>query len=335
MLYNSQIMTLEIATYFPKQVLTNEEIASWNVLLGGKPLTAQSIRDKVGVERRFLARADETVLDMGKQSVQALPSPQAPDMVFFSTSYPDGENNAYEIAKSLNSTAGDCTNVHAACSGTTLALSYMFEHQDRFLGQRILLVASEKYSPTLIDLKSGQEDPSLSQTIFSDGAVTWEFTEGQDLKILNALNYSFPREKSACLRMPINYDLVRYPALTIDIPASEDGFFWMNGKAVYEGVREIVPGLICAAIEEVGLETQQVRMVIPHQASRHMLEALAKRLPALQIYSDLEDGNWSSASIPKAMLKALNEGAVRSGDRIVLVGFGAGLFASVAILELG
>lgn len=129
-------------------------------------------------------------------------------------------------------------------------------------------------------------------------------------------------------------DLVHHPALTVDIPPSENGHFWMDGKAVYEGVREIVPGLITNAIGGAGLETQQIRMVIPHQASRHMIEALAKRLTGLQIYSDLEDGNWSSASVPKAMLKALNEGAIASGDKIVLAGFGAGLFASVAVIQL-
>lgn len=325
-------MALEIITYFPEQILTNQEIASWGVKSGGKLLTEQAIFDKTGVKRRFIAV--ETVLEMGLQAAQALPSLQVADMVFFSTSYPDGVNNAYEVVKNLKSRADGCMNVHAACSGTTLALSYVFEHLNLFSGRRILLVASEKYSPTLIDLRSGQDDPSLSQTIFSDGAAALAFTEGQDLKILNSLNYSFPREKSNCLRMPINYDLIRHPALTIDIPASENGYFWMNGKAVYEGIRETIPGLINTAIERAGLEDRQIKMVIPHQASRHMIDALAKRLPTLDFYRDLEDGNWSSASIPKAMARALGDGAIGKGDKLVLAGFGAGLFASVAVIQL-
>ncbi len=328
-------MALEIATYFPKQVLENEEIASWQPNNGRKPLTAQAIYDKVGVERRYLARADETVLDMGIQAVQSLKSSPQPDVVFFSTSYPDGVNNAYEVVKSLKFTADGCMNVHTACSGFTVGLNHIWENKDRFSGKKILMVASEKYSPTLTDLRSDDADPSLAQTIFSDGALVMSFTEGQDMKILNALNYSFPKERSVCLRMPVNYGLVRYPALTVDIPSSENGHFWMDGKAVYEGVRETVPGLISTAIEGAGLEARQIKMVIPHQASRHMIEALAKRLPGLQIYSDLEDGNWSSASIAKAMLRALQEGVIGSGDKLVLAGFGAGLFASVCVVQLG
>ncbi len=334
MLYNSQIMTLEIATYFPQQVLTNKEIASWNVNGGRKPLTAQSIYEKVGVKQRYVAGTDETVLSMGIQAVQALPSSPQSDMVFFSTSYPDGFNNAYEMVRSLNSTADGCINIHAACSGFTLGLDRIWENKDHFSGKKILMVASEKYSPTLVDLRSDHADPSLAQTIFSDGAAAILFTEGQDLKILSALNYSFPKERSSCLRMPISYGLVRHPALTIEIPAAEDGHFWMEGKAVYEGIRETVPTLISAAIAKAGLEPQQIKMVIPHQASRHMLDAIARNL-SIEVYRDLEDGNWSSASIPKAMLKALNEGAIASGDKIVLAGFGAGLFASVAVVELG
>ena len=88
------------------------------------------------------------------------------------------------------------------------------------------------------------------------------------------------------------------------------------------------------SIKGAKLEPRQIKMVIPHQASRHMIDALAKRLPALDFYRDLEDGNWSSASIPKAMARALDEGAIGTGDKLVLAGFGAGLFASVAVVQL-
>lgn len=325
-------MAIEIQVVSPVQVLMNQEIASWDVSVSGKPLSEQAIFDKTGVKRRFIA--DETVLEMGLKAAQLLPLSPSPDMAIFSTSYPDGTNNAFELVNQLNLLTDGCMNVHAACAGFTLSLSYIFENENRFSQKRILLIASEKYSPTLVDLRSDHDDPSLSQTIFSDGAVAMSFTEGEDIKILNASSYSFPKERSACLRMPVDYGLVRHPALTVDIPASENGYFWMDGRAVYEGIREIVPHLITKTIAGAGLETQQIRMVIPHQASRHMIDALAKRLPTLDFYRDLEDGNWSSASIPKAMARALGEGAISKGDRLVLAGFGAGLFASVAVIQL-
>lgn len=325
-------MAIEIQVFSPVQVLTNQEIASWGVMSGGKPLTEQSIVEKTGTNRRFIA--DETVLEMGLKAAQLLPLSPPPDMVIFSTSYPDGANNAFELVSQLNLLTDGCMNVHAACAGFTFSLNYIFENENRFSRKRILLIASEKYSPTLVDLRSDHDDSSLSQTIFSDGAVAMSFTEGEDMKILNSSNYSFPKERSACLRMPVEYGLVRHPVLTVDIPASENGHFWMDGKAVYEGIRETVPGLITTAIERAGLEMQQIKMVIPHQASRHMIDALAKRLPTLDFYRDLKDGNWSSASIPKAMARALGEGAVGKGDKLVLAGFGAGLFASIAVVQL-
>lgn len=325
-------MAIEIASCFPQQVLTNQEIVSWGVMSGGKSLTEQSIFEKTGINRRFIA--DETVLKMGLKAARLLPLSPAPDMVIFSTSYPDGTNNAFELVNQLNLLTDGCMNVHAACAGFTFSLRYIFENENRFSRKRILLIASEKYSPTLVDLRSDHDDRSLSQTIFSDGAVAMSFTEEEDIKILNALNFSFPREKSDCLKMPINDTLVRHPALTVDIPASTNGYFWMDGRSVYENIRETLPDLITAAIKGAELEPKQIRMIIPHQASRHMIDALAKRIPTLNFYRDLEDGNWSSASIPKAMARALDEGAIGKGDKIVLAGFGAGLFASIAVVQL-
>lgn len=328
-------MAIEIQVATPFQVLTNQEIASWGVMSGRKSLTEQSIFEKTGVEKRFIAQGDQTVLDMGIDAVKSLQSPLvAPDMVFFSTSYPNGVNNAYRLIEHFQFPSDGFINIHAACSGFGLALATIAERKARFSGNQILIVASEKYSPTLVNLRSGQDDPSLSQTIFSDGAAAMLFTPDEDLEVLNAVNYTFPKDMSTCLRMPINYSLVRHPAILIDVPLSSTGYFWMDGKVVYEAVRSTLPDLIMDSIKGAKLEPNQIRMVIPHQASRHMIDALAKRLPTLDFYRDLEDGNWSSASIPKAIAKALDESAISKGDRLVLAGFGAGLFASVAIVQL-
>ena len=312
-------MAIEINSYFPEEFLTNE----------------QSIFNKLGIKRRFIAGEDETALDMAVKAVNGLNSSAvSPDMVFFSTSYPDGVNNAYELIEHSKYETDGCCNVHAACSGFGLALASIAGRIDRFSGSRILIAASERYSPTLVDLTSGQADSSLSQAIFSDGATAMVFTEGEDMEILNAVNYSFPQDISTCLRMPINYSLVRHPAIVVDIPPSENGYFWMDGKGVYEALRTTLPDLITEAVKGAKLEPGQIRMVIPHQASKPMVGILARRLPSMEVYQDLEDGNWSSASIPKAMAQALQQGAIGKEDKVVLAGFGAGLFASVSVVHL-
>ena len=44
-------------------------------------------------------------------------------------------------------------------------------------------------------------------------------------------------------------------------------------------------------------------------------------------------GNTSSASIPVCLNEALRDGKIKPGDKICLVGFGAGLIAGAALIE--
>ena len=73
-------------------------------------------------------------------------------------------------------------------------------------------------------------------------------------------------------------------------------------------------------------------MFVPHQANLRIIEAVAKRLRAKGARDDMRvaddivhSGNTSSASIPLALDHMRADGRLRSGDTVLLVGFGAGL----------
>ena len=73
-------------------------------------------------------------------------------------------------------------------------------------------------------------------------------------------------------------------------------------------------------------------MLVPHQANLRIVEAVAKRLrakgarPDMRVADDIvHSGNTSSASIPLALDHMRAQGRLRSGETVVLVGFGAGL----------
>lgn len=335
--------SIKTAIYLPEDRLTNAEIASWGLKTSqGKNFDAESVYSKTGVENRFVAKPEETVSDMGVVAARSLvrnTNPALIDFVFFSTSYPNGIDNASEATKSLGLSPDGYVNVHAACSGSTVALSYMHRHRERFTGKHVLLIASEKYSPAVVDLRIDPSgDPSFSQTIFGDGAAAEIIVLGENLEILSSTEYGFPRDVSGCLRMPIDKTKVRHPAIEIDIPTPTNGKFQMDGQAVYLTLRDSLPELVQKGIKLAGLEPSQIALIIPHQASRHMLDSLTKRLPhplSERIYYDLQDGNLSSASIPKALDRAQKTGSVARGDKVVLAGFGAGLYASIVVAELG
>src|SRR5699024_1867969 len=85
-----------------------------------------------------------------------------------------------------------------------------------------------------------------------------------------------------------------------------------------------------------GLHPEEVDLFIPHQANMRIIDAARRRLglPAARVFVNVERyGNTSAASIPLAIDEAYRAGRLHRGDRLVLVGFGAGLTWGAAALE--
>jgi 3-oxoacyl-[acyl-carrier-protein] synthase-3 len=81
-----------------------------------------------------------------------------------------------------------------------------------------------------------------------------------------------------------------------------------------------------------------VDLLIPHQANRRILDAVADklRLPSDRVYANIDRlGNTSAASIPIAYDEARKQGRIRPGDRVVMVAFGAGLTWGTAVIREG
>ena len=82
----------------------------------------------------------------------------------------------------------------------------------------------------------------------------------------------------------------------------------------------------CALIaERNGLNKDNIRFVVPHQANIRIIEAVAKRLelPMEQVMVNIEHfGNTSAATIPLALWEY--ESQLKKGDNLILTAFGAG-----------
>lgn len=86
------------------------------------------------------------------------------------------------------------------------------------------------------------------------------------------------------------------------------------------------------------LDIQDIAIMVPHQANRRILDALAKRLgiPEEKIMINLHKyGNTSAATIPVALTEALEEGRVPAGSHVLMATFGAGLTWGAGIVKWG
>jgi 3-oxoacyl-[acyl-carrier-protein] synthase-3 len=90
------------------------------------------------------------------------------------------------------------------------------------------------------------------------------------------------------------------------------------------------------SLESAGLDTDDVTVLVPHQANIRIIDAACSRLgiPTDKVASVLHStGNTSSASIPLALVDALEGGRIAADDIVLLVGFGAGMSWGSAVLR--
>lgn len=104
--------------------------------------------------------------------------------------------------------------------------------------------------------------------------------------------------------------------------------FHMDGPKLFRAVSRALPRFFEQLLESAALTRDQIRLVIPHQASRLALDHLSKRLhigpeQMIDIFADF--GNQVAASLPSALHHAIAGNRLRRGDPFMLIGSGAGL----------
>lgn len=110
----------------------------------------------------------------------------------------------------------------------------------------------------------------------------------------------------------------------------------MNGKEVFKIAVRSMEEISRQALVEADVQVSEVSLVIPHQANRRIIVALAERLgiPMERVMVNLEKyGNTSAASIPVALDEAKRQGRIKPGDIVLLNAFGAGFAWGAAVIK--
>jgi 3-oxoacyl-[acyl-carrier-protein] synthase-3 len=137
-----------------------------------------------------------------------------------------------------------------------------------------------------------------------------------------------------------DYDALIYPGCGGVHPASHDVInkglhhLRMDGRRVFKFATRVMADSVRRVVTKGGLMVDDIDLIIPHQANDRIIELARRRLrvpPEKMMVNIDRYGNTSAASIPLALVDAIEEGRVKSGDHLVFIGFGAGLtWASAA-----
>ena len=102
----------------------------------------------------------------------------------------------------------------------------------------------------------------------------------------------------------------------------------MDGQRVFKFATRVMADSVRKVVTDSGLTVDDIDLIIPHQANDRIIELARRRLrvpPEKMMVNIDRYGNTSAASIPLALVDAVEEGRLKPGDHLVFVGFGAGL----------
>ena len=316
--------------YVPPKVMTNHDLAKI------VDTSDEWIVPRTGIRERRIAGPKETTFTMGYAAArEALEKadilPTEVGLIICATATPEHTfpSTASLIQDALGATQAGAFDLSAGCAGFVYGLS-LGSQVIQGGGHKVVLIVGSETLSRVTDWKdrstcilfgdgagavvlqaSEQHGGVLSTLVRSDGS-------GGDLLIIPAGGSKLPTSAETVLRNQH----------TIQMDGSE--VFRFGTRVVDKAAREVV--------ERAGLTLDDIELFIPHQANLRIIRAGARTLGVdeSRIFVNLDKyGNTSSASIPLALCEAVESGRLRSGDHLVLIGFGAGLAWAAAAVQWG
>lgn len=306
--------------HVPQKVLTNDDLSRM------VETNDAWIRDRTGIRERRIVADGETSASLGAQAaLKALKAanlaPVDVDLIICSTSTPEHifPATACLIQDSIGATRAGAFDLLAACSGFIYALNMAAQSIKSGSIKSALVIGAETLS-RVVDWKDRN-----TCILFGDGAGAFV------LQASEAPGGVF----SGVMRSDgSGGDLLSVPAGGSKLPVSDltlqagQHFIHMDGREVFRFATRVMASATREACKASQLNIEDLAVVIPHQANYRIIEAAARglKMPMDKFFINLDRyGNTSTASIPIATVEAFESGRLKQGDRLVFVGFGAGL----------
>ena len=230
-----------------------------------------------------------------------------------------------KIAKGTSIPALD---INTTCTSFITALDIMSYLVEAGRYERVLIVSCDVAS---IALNPKQKE---SFQLFSDGAAAFviEKTE-KEIGVIDAIQKTWSEgAHSTEIRGGLsNFHPKNYSEMT-----KEEYMFDMNGKTVLSLSISKIPELMKNFLKNNGMKVSDIDMTVPHQASVAMPLVMQKLGIEKDKFLDevKEFGNMVSASVPITLVHGLENGRIKSGNTILLIGTAAGLTTNMMLIKL-
>lgn len=314
--------------HVPEPVLTNDDISKM------VDTNDEWIRSHTGIKERHIARDTEFPSTLAVEaSIKALQvanlAPTDLDLIICSTSSPEYlfPATACIVQDQIGATKAGAFDLLAACSGFIYATNMAAQAIRSGSIKNALVIGSETLS-RFVNWKDRN-----TCILFGDGAGAFVLqASDRPGGVLSAVMHS---DGSGGDALTLLGGGSRHPATEMTLHEGKH-FVQMDGKKVFRFATRVMGHAAQEALELAGLTTDDIQWIVPHQANYRIIETAAKylKMPMDKFVINVDRyGNTSTASIPLATVEAVQKGQIKKGDKVVFVGFGAGLTWGALVAE--
>ncbi|MDE0833229.1 MAG: ketoacyl-ACP synthase III [Acidimicrobiales bacterium] len=296
------------ATHLPEKRLTNHDLAEF------VDTTDEWIRERSGISARHVGGKVSEMSTVAGRDALAMAGVDPGDVGLLLLATCSSEQQFPASASIVQHNLGlkcGAIDINAACSGFVYGLVTAMQFAAGGV-DTILLIGS--------DALSGLVD-------WTDRGTCVLFGDGAGAVVI---------QRSADSPTMLGWDLMSDGSAAGILSCEHGGKIFMNGKEVFRRAVLAMESTARNAMETAGVVMDDIALVVPHQANIRIIDAAMKRLaiPREKAAMVLErTGNTSAASIPLALVDALDNNRVAPGDLVLMVGFGAGMSSAAAVIR--
>lgn len=323
----SSVGIIGTGMYVPEKILTNadlEKIVETN---------DEWIVSRTGIRERHIAAPDQATSDLAYHAaVQALENAGMTadqlDLIVIATITPDTmfPSTACILQDKLGAKNAAAFDLSAACSGFVYSMATASSMIRTGMYKNALVIGADTLS-RITDYTDRN-----TCVLFGDGAgavILGEVPEGRGF-----LSFDLGAEGAGGPLLKLEAGGSRLPASAETV---QDGkhFIYMNGREVFKFAVRVMGSATEEVLRKAGKTKEDIDLFVPHQANIRIIQSAMNRLdlPEERCVINVDKyANTSAASIPLALVEAAQQGRIKEGDTVLLVGFGGGLTWGASVL---
>ena len=288
------------------------------------------IRSRTGIEKRHVARNDETTCDLAEKASRAAmevaeKNKDDVDLIIVTTTTPDliFPSTACLLQQRLGIRGCPAFDIQAVCTGFVYALHVA----DLFIktgNSKCALIVGSETMTRIVDWKDRN-----TCVLFGDGAGAVILEESKRPGILSThihADGAYQELLSVPAGISSDYNLVK----------SDKAFIKMQGNEVFKVAVNTLGSIVDETLRSNSMSSNEIDWLVPHQANTRIISAMAKKLdmPMDRVVVTVDKhGNTSAASIPLALDVAIQDGRIKENDTLLLPAFGGGFTWGSVLLK--